>query len=170
MFFGQFYATHYASMGAENRKNLRASVIGLMGDKRQEVSVSATAAFSCVLATLSEKEIGELVDIYGALAAKSIRRKGKMTIAQARSCAVLAAAILTKPYDVPSFVPVAIEALAPHTFSKNAPANVRDIVTKTISEFKRTHSDNWSFWRMKFSAVQLEALDDCTSTSASYYA
>lgn len=36
------------------------------------------------------------------------------------------------------------------------PAPIRSTVTKTIAEFRRTHSDTWSFQKAAFSEEQLE--------------
>ena len=36
------------------------------------------------------------------------------------------------------------------------PAPIRNTVTKTIAEFRRTHSDTWSFQKTAFSDEQLE--------------
>lgn len=36
------------------------------------------------------------------------------------------------------------------------PAPIRSTVTKTIAEFRRTHSDTWSFQKSSFSEEQLE--------------
>ncbi len=47
--------------------------------------------------------------------------------------------------------------------------NAKDTVAKCLSEFKRTHQDNWQENRLKFSEDQLNMLSD-TSLSQNYYA
>ena len=169
-FLGQFYATHLFLISPDQTEQIRALVVGLMGDKRREVSVSATSSFTVLLAAMSEEQCAKIVEEFAALAQKALRRKGKMLIAQARACNVLVASVLIRPYDVPKFVPVALGALAPHSFEKNAPPLVRQSVTKCISEFRRTHADNWAEHRLKFEISQLETLDDSVSLTSNYYA
>lgn len=78
----------------------------------------------------------------------------------------LAACVLSSPYDVPLWLPDIICALA--TFVKEVPPT-RATVTKTIAEFRRTHSDTWAIQKGVFSEEQLDILSDL-STSASYFA
>ena len=37
---------------------------------------------------------------------------------------------------------------------------VRDAVKKALSDFKRTHIDNWGVHKAKFTEEQLDCLDD----------
>jgi len=78
----------------------------------------------------------------------------------------LAACVLSVPYDMPSWLPEMVTQLI--AFNRE-PAPIRSTVTKTIAEFRRTHSDTWSFQKSSFSEEQLEVLSDLTS-SASYFA
>ena len=82
----------------------------------------------------------------------------------------MCATILACPYDTPSYVPVALHAISPHSFERTAPLAVRDTVKKCCAEYKRTHmSDNWEEHRRMFSTEQLEAFEDVVSTPH-YYA
>ncbi|KAJ7527156.1 hypothetical protein O6H91_16G039400 [Diphasiastrum complanatum] len=77
----------------------------------------------------------------------------------------LVACILSAPYDIPRWLPNMILALSKF---RNQPAPIRGTVTKTISEFRRTHADTWAFDRIHFSEDQLEVLSDLSS-STSYF-
>ena len=82
----------------------------------------------------------------------------------------LCAAIMAQPYDTPLYVPAALAAISKHSFERNAPLGVRDIVKRCCADYKKTHmSDNWDVHRAVFSQDQLEALEDVVS-SPHYYA
>lgn len=85
-----------------------------------------------------------------------------------RHCGVLGLAALVEacPYTVPDWLPDIVDELSTHLHD---PAPIPSTVKKTMSEFKRTHHDNWREHKLKFTEDQLSALSDLL-VSPSYYA
>jgi proteasome activator subunit 4 len=168
-------------------------VADLLADERREVSSAAMAALTGIFAASSSEDVNEMVKKYALIAEKSTMKRPKRGAGakakaqeskggapnekerkraqnQKMSVFFLCAAIMAQPYDTPTYVPVALAAISKHSFERNAPLGVRDIVKKTCAEYKRTHmSDNWDVHRLAFSQEQLEALEDVVS-SPHYYA
>ncbi|XP_047183780.1 proteasome activator complex subunit 4B-like isoform X2 [Scophthalmus maximus] len=78
----------------------------------------------------------------------------------------LSACILSSPYDVPDWMPQILMDLSDHL---NDPQPVEMTVKKTLSEFRRTHHDNWQEHRQSFTDDQLLVLTDLL-VSPCYYA
>ena len=161
-------------------------VVDLLSDERPEVSTAATAAMSGLLSTFTPEVVDSFVDKYAKMASKSKLKNKPMDSNndpiptdskelrraknQKSSINILCAVILSHPYDTPSFVPKAILAISKHSYSRNAPLSIRNVVKKCCAEYKRTHmSDNWQLHRQAFSQDQIEALEDVVS-SPHYYA
>lgn len=101
-------------------------------------------------------------------AMKATKEKERAT-RQQKSVFVLCAVVMGRPYDVPSYIPVALAALSKHSFEQRASLSVREVVKMVCSEFKKTHTDNWEAHRQHFTQEQIEALEDVVSTPH-YYA
>lgn len=162
-------------------------VTNLLSDDRREVSSAAMAALTGILAVTSSPSVARLVNGQVKVARRSIGKKKKLAIeenfddsqrekermrlkSQQSSVFFLCAVVLSRPYDTPPYVPVALEALSKHSYESRAPLTVRETVKKCFSEFKKTHmTDNWDLHRKKFTQEQLEALEDVVSTPH-YYA
>uniref|UniRef100_A0A3Q3GH33 Proteasome activator Blm10 mid region domain-containing protein n=1 Tax=Labrus bergylta TaxID=56723 RepID=A0A3Q3GH33_9LABR len=78
----------------------------------------------------------------------------------------LSACILSSPYDVPDWMPQILMNLSDHL---NDPQPIELTVKKTLSEFRRTHHDNWQEHRQSFTDDQLLVLTDLL-VSPCYYA
>uniref|UniRef100_A0A8C3A3V6 Uncharacterized protein n=1 Tax=Cyclopterus lumpus TaxID=8103 RepID=A0A8C3A3V6_CYCLU len=78
----------------------------------------------------------------------------------------LSACILSSPYDVPDWMPQILMDLSNHL---NDPQPIEMTVKKTLSEFRRTHHDNWQEHRQCFTDDQLLVLTDLL-VSPCYYA
>ncbi|CAK6956798.1 proteasome activator complex subunit 4B [Scomber scombrus] len=78
----------------------------------------------------------------------------------------LSACILSSPYDVPDWMPHILMDLSDHL---NDPQPIEMTVKKTLSEFRRTHHDNWQEHRQCFTDDQLLVLTDLL-VSPCYYA
>lgn len=78
----------------------------------------------------------------------------------------LSACILSSPYDVPHWMPQILMDLSDHL---NDPQPIEMTVKKTLSEFRRTHHDNWQEHRQGFTDNQLLVLTDLL-VSPCYYA
>uniref|UniRef100_A0A3B3BUH5 Proteasome activator complex subunit 4 C-terminal domain-containing protein n=1 Tax=Oryzias melastigma TaxID=30732 RepID=A0A3B3BUH5_ORYME len=78
----------------------------------------------------------------------------------------LSACILSSPYDVPLWMPQILMDLSDHL---NDPQPIEMTVKKTLSEFRRTHHDNWQEHRQCFTDDQLLVLTNLL-VSPCYYA
>lgn len=78
----------------------------------------------------------------------------------------LSACILSSPYDVPSWMPQILMDLSAHL---NDTQPIEMTVKKTLSDFRRTHHDNWQEHKQKFTDDQLLVLTDLL-VSPCYYA
>ncbi|XP_063300040.1 proteasome activator complex subunit 4 [Pelobates fuscus] len=78
----------------------------------------------------------------------------------------LSACILSSPYDVPQWMPQLLMDLSAHL---NDPQPIEMTVKKTLSNFRRTHLDNWQEHKQQFTDDQLLLLTDLL-VSPCYYA
>ena len=79
----------------------------------------------------------------------------------------LTAVVLAFPYSVvPGVTPEAVVALSRHL---SDPSPIDQAARKALSEFKRTHQDNWTEHKAAFTPEQLDDLDGLL-VSPSYYA
>lgn len=85
-----------------------------------------------------------------------------------RHCGVLGmcAFINAHPYDVPDLLPDVFRQLGAHL---NDPQPIPTTIRKTMSDFKRTHHDNWHVHQLRFTEDELCVLSDLT-VPPSYYA
>ena len=158
-------------------------VATLLSDERREVSSAALAALIGILAVTPTNDVALLVKKFEKLSLCAISQRKRVRSkdeklgmneldclrTQQRSVFFLCAAVLSRPYTTPSFVPIALAAISKHSFERNAPLTVRETVKKCCSEYKRTHIDQWQAHRRQFSQEQLESLEDVVSTPH-YYA
>ncbi|MGH0175630.1 UNVERIFIED_CONTAM: hypothetical protein FKN15_071240 [Acipenser sinensis] len=78
----------------------------------------------------------------------------------------LSACILSNPYDVPTWMPQLLMDLSAHL---NDTQPIEMTVKKTLSNFRRTHLDNWQEHKQQFTDDQLLVLTDLL-VSPCYYA
>ncbi|KAK7103315.1 proteasome activator complex subunit 4B-like [Littorina saxatilis] len=78
----------------------------------------------------------------------------------------LSACVQAYPYDVPEFIPQVLMDLSIHV---NDPQPIQMTVKKTLSDFRRTHHDNWHDHKLMFTDDQLVVLTDLL-ISPNYYA
>ncbi|KAK0043722.1 proteasome activator complex subunit 4 [Biomphalaria pfeifferi] len=69
----------------------------------------------------------------------------------------LSACVQAYPYDVPDFIPQVLANLSVHV---NDPQPIGMTVTKTLSNFRRTHHDNWHDHKRMFTNDHLEMITD----------
>ncbi|XP_026870024.2 proteasome activator complex subunit 4A isoform X2 [Electrophorus electricus] len=78
----------------------------------------------------------------------------------------LSACVLSSPYDVPTWMPQILIELSAHL---NDSQPIEMTVKKTLSDFRRTHHDNWQQHKQQFTDDQLLVLTDLL-VSPCYYA
>ena len=79
---------------------------------------------------------------------------------------VLSACVLSAPYTVPDWMPELVMCLSEHLHD---PQPIQGTVKRTLSDFRRTHHDNWHEDKEKFTSDELAILTDLL-VSPSYYA
>jgi proteasome activator subunit 4 len=82
------------------------------------------------------------------------------------SVLLLASCVLSAPYDVPGWMPAALEALSRWASSPSAP--VRETVQRTFGEFKKTHQDTWLETKAAFTSEQWENVSAGMELAPSY--
>uniref|UniRef100_A0A8C1B7R2 Proteasome activator subunit 4 n=1 Tax=Cyprinus carpio carpio TaxID=630221 RepID=A0A8C1B7R2_CYPCA len=108
------------------------------------------------LAKRKRRELGSVVDMISS--ADLVRRHAGVL--------GLSACILSSPYDVPTWMPQILIDLSAHL---NDTQPIEMTVKKTLSDFRRTHHDNWQEHKQKFTDDQLLVLTDLL-VSPCYYA
>ncbi|GKY98731.1 hypothetical protein MPSEU_000829400 [Mayamaea pseudoterrestris] len=183
-----FQFAHKFLLRPEDAEKATTIAVSLLADERREVSSAGMSALVGILAASPTTNVARKVDSYAKLANRTRLKKPKKdaTVSfvtekdflqekkrshdQQVSVFFLVSSIMSQPYETPSYVPQALEAISKHSFERSAPLGVRDTVKKCCAEYKRTHmSDSWDVHRSMFTQEQLEAFEDVTSTPH-YYA
>ena len=114
-----------------------------------------------------EERRGKLREEEERRSAKLLRWRGEVGVL----ARMLGACVLAFPYDMPAWVPEALRVLSQCTVTGGMQKwqEVRNVVTSTINDFKRAHTDNWDRLQLRFTPEQLEALGGA-ETSPHYYA
>ncbi|XP_043232367.1 proteasome activator complex subunit 4B-like isoform X2 [Amphibalanus amphitrite] len=153
-------------------------VVRGLHDARVEVREMAVQVFSGLLhcGFIDSARQQELRSEFEQMACTRLSRRGRGSapspdhVAQLRQrhtgvlglCAFVNAA----PYDVPEHLPQTLMTLGDHV---NDPPPIQTTIRKTMTNFKRTHHENWRLHRQKFTDDQLTVLTDLL-VSPSYYA
>lgn len=149
-------------------------VVGLLQDVRLEVQQMASTVLSglihCKFILAEDKLLGEFTT---KLENKrdGNRRRGRVfspaEVAERHAAVLgLCAYVSAFPYDVPDMLPQVLVTLSEHL---NDPHPIPATIKKTLSNFRRTHHDNWRDHKQKFTEDQLVELTDLL-LSPSYYA
>ncbi|KAG8000039.1 Proteasome activator complex subunit 4A [Nibea albiflora] len=159
--------------------NVRALVIRLLEDEQLEVREMAATTLSGFLQCNFLSMDAPMQAHFEALCKTCLPKKRKRdlgsivdTIPSAdlvrRHAGVLglSACILSSPYDVPTWMPQLLMDLSAHL---NDTQPIEMTVKKTLSNFRRTHHDNWQQHKQQFTDDQLLVLTDLL-VSPCYYA
>jgi len=136
----------------------------------QDVQIEVRDEACTLVAVLVRGEatpvLEELVGSFARCVSGKRLRSGEAVLPRHAGVLGLVALLYTAPYDVPSFMPRALMALA-RCSSDAAP--VGTTVKKAFSEFWRTHKESWEDYRERFSEEELEHVNEMIS-APSYYA
>ncbi|RZF34164.1 hypothetical protein LSTR_LSTR003574 [Laodelphax striatellus] len=152
---------------------LKTVVLSLLKDERIEVRETASQVLSglihCEFISVDAQK--QLLANFAKHCRIKVDKKAQKTVTNgliARHAAVLGLCsfINASPYDVPEEVPSILEQLGSHL---NDPQPIPSTIRKTLGDFKRTHHDNWSQHKLKFTEEQLCVLTDL-NVPPSYYA
>ncbi|KAI3424360.1 hypothetical protein D9Q98_009913 [Chlorella vulgaris] len=183
LFAQYFWFRHTFLLGPQGTARVQAMVVAMLSDPKLEVREMAATTLSGLLKGLPPKDADALRQNFTDQALQLFplnkRRRtagggtaappagGAASLAQRHAVVLgLKAFVLSTPYDVPGWLPdvlMALVRLAPE------PPPLRTSVTKTLSEFRRTHEEaGLSEVRELLSAEQWEAIRDVASP-ASYF-
>ncbi|KAK7086905.1 Proteasome activator complex subunit 4 [Halocaridina rubra] len=170
VFTNMFTILNDASASAQ----IQALVVGLLADVRLEVQQMASTVLSGLIHCKFIKAEDKLLDEFTSKLQSGRKRKRKhkepLTPHQVLELHAgilgLCAYISAFPYDVPEMMPQVLVTLSEHL---NDPHPIPATIKKTLSNFRRTHHDNWRDHKQKFTEDQLVVLTDLL-LSPSYYA
>lgn len=166
-----FHNMAIASSKNEWRKLVQNLVLRLLEDTNIEVREKAAQVLGGLLHCAFLSEVDELlVHFKVKCKTKLVKRAATATMQTAnglqetismrmRHAGILGLCsfISAYPYEIPEFLPLIFDQLAIHL---NDPQPIPSTIRKTVGDFKRTHSDNWSIHKLKFTDDQLALLSD----------
>jgi len=199
-FLRSFQGSHKFLFTSKQADTTMSIVTALLADDRREVSSSAMATLTGILAATPLDNVARMVKKYILVAKRSAMKKkkgvdGRLTPTRVAAAAAdgsadleavrkeqkrandqltsvffLCASIMAQPYDTPPYVPQALAAISKHSFERNAPLGVRDTVKKCCAEYKRTHMSD--NWELHRSKFTQEQLEALGDVVSSphYYA
>ncbi|KAK8767206.1 hypothetical protein V5799_006012 [Amblyomma americanum] len=161
----------------EWRDTVVGHTLALLKDERLEVRETAGETLGGLLHCEFLKVTDELLAVFKAqcMHKKRKKRAGGGARTPLEPCDIivrhagilgLCACINAYPYDVPPFMPEVLVLLGDHL---NEPQPIPATIKKTLSNFRRTHHDNWRDHKVKFTDDQLAVITDLL-VSPSYYA
>lgn len=174
-FVQPFIYRHSFIMDADVWKLLWDKATELLSDPQLEVRELASTTVA-VMMKGAESSIVEAFRREALASAVAIHSPGKarfrgfgsdgLTVANVHAVVLrLASCIFSVPYDIPSWLPEMVTTLA---YFNELPWPIRATVSKTLGEFRRTHSDAWDVQKERFTEEQLELL--LNTGTASYFA
>ncbi|XP_076141905.1 proteasome activator complex subunit 4A [Alosa pseudoharengus] len=159
--------------------DVRALVIRLLADEQLEVREMAATTLSGFLQCNFLSMDTEMQAHFEALSKTRLPKRKRRELGSAvdlipsadlvrRHAGVLglSACILSSPYDVPTWMPQLLMDLSIHL---NDTQPIEMTVKKTLTNFRRTHHDNWQEHKQQFTDDQLVVLTDLL-VSPCYYA
>ncbi|XP_078000645.1 proteasome activator complex subunit 4-like [Glandiceps talaboti] len=158
----------------EYRNEMRDLVLRLLTDDQFEVREMAGTTLSGFLHCGILKMDADLQTRFEQLCKTKLNKKGKPVVAHDMEALIqrhagvlgLSACVQAYPYDVPQWMPQVLMDLGNHLHD---PQPIEMTVKKTLSDFKRTHHDNWQEHKRQFTDDQLVVLTDLL-VSPCYYA
>ncbi|KAK3093564.1 hypothetical protein FSP39_017345 [Pinctada imbricata] len=171
MVFCNFFTFHKP----EYKHKIQEFVFHLICDDQLEVREMAAVTLSGLLHCGYLKMNQDMVNHFESLSKNKLRRRKGVTqdpvdlsvlIKRHAGVLGLSAFVQAYPYDVPEFMPQILMDLSNHV---NDPQPIQMTVKKTLSNFRRTHHDNWHDHKQMFTDDQLVILTDLL-VSPTYYA
>ncbi|KAG9484281.1 hypothetical protein GDO78_009934 [Eleutherodactylus coqui] len=174
-----FYNLFIFLNNEETVQGIRLLVLQLMADEQLEVREMAATTLSGLLQCNFLTMDAAMQEHFEKLCKTKLPKKRKRDLGTSvdtipsgdlvkRHAGVLglSACILSSPYDVPTWMPQLLMDLSAHL---NDPQPIEMTVKKTLSNFRRTHHDNWQEHKQQFTDDQLVVLTDLL-VSPCYYA
>ncbi|XP_055880989.1 proteasome activator complex subunit 4-like isoform X3 [Biomphalaria glabrata] len=170
MVFGNFFLLQ----GDHYKKTIQAMLLQLLSDEQLEVREKAAVTLSgfihCNYLELNKDMLEYFeklrilkVTMTNGSSIKPVPLQG--LVKKHAGILGLSACVQAYPYDVPDFIPQVLANLSVHV---NDPQPIGMTVTKTLSNFRRTHHDNWHQHKMMFTNDQLEMITDILISHNNY--
>ncbi|PFX25214.1 Proteasome activator complex subunit 4B [Stylophora pistillata] len=175
MIFANLFAI---ASNAQFVSDVKELVLNLLEDEQLEVRETAAATFSGLVHYGFFDLDDELQKQFTKMANTKLKKKKKgvdganglnydaALIHRHAGVLGLASCVQAFPYDVPSWMPQILLDLGDHLHD---PHPIQATVKKVMSDFRRTHHDNWQEHKQKFTEDQLLVLTDLL-VSPCYYA
>ena len=161
---------HLHLLQPETTERVMDVILTLLADQQVEVRHLASATLSGLIRCSERSIISRLVKRFRHdLAGNQVPRKRATQDALIKRHATvlgITAIINAFPYEVPEWMP---QVLVDVSQCVSDPSPISGTVTKTFTDFRRTHQDNWEEDKQVFSADELSVLSDLL-ISPSYYA
>ncbi|XP_076815650.1 proteasome activator complex subunit 4A-like [Clavelina lepadiformis] len=158
---------------------LREIIISLLQDDQYEVSRMASITLSGLIQCGAIDLDDELLQLGYDMCSTKLKRKKKTgandvedvnfqkrLLKRHAGVLILSACVLSSPYSVPDWMPRVVMRLSDHLHDIQP---IQGTIKRTLSDFRRTHHDNWHEDKLKFSSDELAVLTDLL-VSPSYYA
>jgi len=174
MVFGNFFSLQ----SSQHKATIQALLLHLLCDTQLEVREMASVTLSGMIHCGYVQVDKAMLDNFERLRSTKVKVKRSVQGATAEPVSLqrliqrhagvlgLSACVQAYPYDVPEHIPQILVDLSLHV---NDPQPIGTTVTKTLSNFKRTHHDNWMDHKRMFTDDQLVTLTDLL-ISPNYYA
>nr|UCK81620.1 proteasome activator complex subunit 4 [Arenicola marina] len=159
----------------EVKADIQRLVIKLLCDDQIEVrevaAITLGGFLHCGYMDMDDTMMSEFQKLSSTTMRKNKKRKAELLTPEQltrRHAGVLglSACVQAYPYDVPQFIPQVLMDLSDHL---DDPQPIQMTVKKTLSNFKRTHYDNWQDHKQQFTDDQLVVLTELL-VSPNYYA
>eukprot|EP00794_Sanderia_malayensis_P017773 gene17773-19549_t len=158
-------------------KDICQLVLNALEDEQLEVKLEASKTLSGIVHYGYVKVDKDLQNRFSDMAKTKLPKKRQFAAANDNTVANglrkrhagilgMSACIQAFPYDVPEWMPQVLLEVGDHLHDA---AFIQATVKKTLSEFRRTHHDNWQEHKQKFKDDQLAVLTDLL-VSPNYYA
>ncbi|XP_074596123.1 proteasome activator complex subunit 4A-like [Brevipalpus obovatus] len=156
-------------------KNVTDMIISLLEDERIEVREETSVVLGGIIHYNFIKVNAELIDMFKLKSNEKVERiqnsgvlgyNAEKLVRKHAGVLGLCSIVKAFPYDVPDFLPNVLMILVDHLHD---PQPIPGTIRKCLSDFKRTHHDNWRQHKEKFNDDQLAIITDLL-VSPNYYA
>lgn len=167
------FCNFFTMQKPEYQEHVRETVLHLICDDQLEVREVAAVTLSGLLHCGYMEMDKDMLTHFERLGATKLKKRKKLEsiptqnlIQRHAGVLGLSAYVQAYPYDVPEFMPQILMDLSEHV---NDPQPIQATVKKSLSNFRRTHHDNWQDHKLMFTDDQLVVLTDLL-VSPNYYA
>lgn len=167
------FCNFFTMQEAKCQENIKETVMYLIRDDKLEVremaSITLGGLLQCGYIDMDKDMLGHFERLSSTKINKCVKTENipvEKLIQRHAGVLGLSAYVQAYPYEVPEFMPQILMDLSAHV---NDPQPIQMTVKKTLSNFRRTHHDNWHDHKLVFTDDQLVILTDLL-VSPNYYA